>query len=170
MSSMYSWQNAVLGGECGMLGFPAFDLPRSRRCSRINLSGFCMFYCPCLSFLFLLFHCRHVVEILGELSLQICFGFIVAVRRRKSCFLPMWDYWSDETSTLEMVPSHGFPGGCGKMLVLEKAPFWLARVRSWLNSLFRILFSKRFFVESSCLNWGRHKHSNAVKLIWDSFL
>ena len=72
-----------------MLGVPAFDLPRPSRCSRTDLSGFCMFYCPRVSFLFLLFPCRHVDEILGELCLKICFGFNLAVRRRRSCFLPM---------------------------------------------------------------------------------
>lgn len=145
MPRMYSCQIAVLGGERGMLGFPAFDLPRSRRCSRTDLPGFCMFCCPHLSFLFLLFPCRHVVEILVELYLQIYFGFNVAVRRRRSCFLPMWDYWSDETSTLEMVPSHSFSGGSGKMLVLGKATVWLARVRSLLNLLICIFFLQAIF-------------------------
>lgn len=152
-------------------GFSSVWLAQIQEVQQDQLSAFCMFCCSHLSFLFLHFPCRHLIEMLGELYLQIYFGFKVAVRRRRrSCFLPMWDTWSGETSTLEMVSSHSFWGGCRKTLVLENTPVWLATVKSLLNLLIPIFFSKQFFMESSSLNWWKHKLSNAVKLIWDSLL
>lgn len=171
MPSMYSCQIAV-GGWGGVwdAGLSSIWLAQIQEVQQDRSFRVLHVLLPSSQFPSLLFPCRHVVEILGELYLQICFGFNVAVWRRRSYFLPMWGSWSDETSTFEMVPSHSFSGGCGKMLVLEKAPVWLARVRSLLNLLICIFFSKQFFMESSSLNWWRHKLSNAVKLIWDSLL